>query len=70
MKRKDIKALFSKSKEELTKDVSLKQKELTKVKMAIVMKREKNVRKAQTIRDEIARLRTVLREIELKEKHV
>lgn len=68
MKRKDIKSLFSKSKSELAKEVSNKYKELTKTNMMLAMKREKNVRKAQTIRDDIARLLTVQRQIETKEK--
>lgn len=68
MKRKDIKALISKSKTELVKEVSQKYKDLTKTNMLLSMKREKNVRKAQTIRDDIARLLTVLRQVKMKEK--
>ncbi len=70
MKQKDIKALFTKSRTELVKEVENKYKELTKVNMTLATKREKNVRKAQMIRDDIARMLTALRQVAQKEKKV
>ncbi len=60
MKRKEIKELHHKSTVELTKELQLKQKELTKLQLETKVKREKNTRRKRFLRDDIARIFTLL----------
>jgi ribosomal protein L29 len=66
MKRKDIKNLHHKSVTELTKEVEVKRRELTKQSLERTVKREKNTRLLNTLRDDIARIETVLKVVSLK----
>lgn len=60
MKRKDIKELYQKEEKELG-DLLLKlRKELVRIKMEIAMGKVKNLRQPARIKDDIARVKTVL----------
>lgn len=60
MKRNDIKALHTLKKEDLDKKLSELQKEFAKVRMEHRVGRLKNVRVLGTLRDDMARVATVL----------
>lgn len=62
MKRKEITALHGKSLGELQKELKNKYAELSKMTLERQVKQEKNNRKAQSIRDDIARIQTVIKE--------
>ncbi len=68
MRRNDIKQLHHKTKEELHKEVHAVQSRLTKMELERKTKPEKNFRLAQHLRDDIARIKTVLQLILVKEK--
>lgn len=69
MKRKDIKALHQKSVTELREDLDKKRKELKKIEIEKKVKKLKNNRLLQTLRDDLARIATIIKEVDLKEKH-
>jgi ribosomal protein L29 len=60
MKRNDIKALHTLTREELDKKLSELQKEFAKVRLDHKVGRLKNVRITGTLRDDMARVATVL----------
>lgn len=68
MKRKDIKLLHQKSASELEKELKARNKEFSKLTLERKVKQMKNTRLAQTLKDDIARIATVLKEIQIKEK--
>ncbi len=67
MKRKNISALHSKTKEELIKELVTKQKELTKMVTEKGLTRIKNTRLMRILKDDMARIQTVLSNIKVKE---
>lgn len=68
MKRKDIKALHGKDRAELEKELTVKRKELTKLTLEQKVKRVKNTRMQTSLKDDIARIATIITEIQEKEK--
>lgn len=68
MKQKDIQALHLKSVAELTKELEAKKADLNKYQLEKQVKPEKNTRKKRDLKDEIARIATILGEVKLKEK--
>lgn len=65
MKRNDIKALHSKSVAELTKQVTELQLELSKKRHEKRVGRVSNTRSISQLADDIARIKTIIREKEL-----
>lgn len=55
--------LRKKTKEELNEELSKSQKSLRDVVADVLQKKEKNVKKAKQIRKEIARIKTLLKEL-------
>lgn len=68
MKRKDIQALHTKTIVELTRDLESKRLELTKIRLEKQMKHEKNNRLSTILKDDIARILTVMRQVQEREK--
>lgn len=68
MKYKDIKALHGKSEAELAKDLASKYAELKTMQLERTVKQVKNTRVAREIKDDIARIQTVLVEQAQKQK--
>ena len=68
MKRRDIKTLHAKSTVELQQLLIDKQKELIQVKLERKVKKDKNTRRAFMLQDDIARIKTVIKELEIKER--
>jgi len=62
MKRKEIKSLHTKNREELVKDLVTKKKELVQLQVERVTKPVKNTRMLSQLRDQIARMSTILQE--------
>lgn len=60
MKRKDITALHTKTLEELEKELLEVQKKYRKAELEVVAAREKNTRKPQQLRDDAARILTII----------
>jgi ribosomal protein L29 len=60
MKRKDITALHQKTVAELIKDLQVKRGQLSKLRLESLTKREKNTRLGRNLRDDIARIQTVI----------
>ncbi len=67
MKRKDIKNLHHKSAAELVKELVTKQQLLLKTRLETKLKQEKNTRVSRLLRDDIARVQTIMKEIKNKE---
>lgn len=65
MKKKDITELRSKKLEELVRQVSDKKIDLVKTHANMKVAKEKNIRKARTLRGEIAKILTIIREKQL-----
>ena len=61
MKGKDKKALHTKTLAELNSLLSAKRGELIKARMELKMNKTKNVHLGQTLRNEIARIQTIMR---------
>ena len=70
MKKTKVHELKTKTKDELENMLIEKEKDLTNQRMGIATKKQKNTRLLKSIRGEIARVKTVLREKELEEKNV
>lgn len=70
MKRKDIKSLHNKTVPELEKELSGKRLELNKQTLEQKVKRVKNTRARTTLRDDIARITTVIHELQERQKKV
>jgi ribosomal protein L29 len=68
MKHKDIKTLHQKSKIELEKDLETKQHELGELWLRKNDRKEKNTRKSRGLRDDIARINTIIKELNIKGK--
>ena len=66
MKRKDIKALHTKSADELKKELLGVGSQLSKALLERSVKPQKNTRIARTLKNEIAQIMTVLAEIKNK----
>lgn len=69
MKRKDIKALHHKSIKELEKELINKIDELRNLKFEKSDKNNKNNRQKRELRDDLARIQTVIRSIKKQEKN-
>ncbi len=65
MKSKDIAKLHSDSKEELAGKLITLQKSLVEARMQLSLHKEKNLKKMTLIRTDIARIKTIMSEIEL-----
>lgn len=65
MKKKEFKDLRVKEEKELNKMLLEKKTELMKVIPNLAVNQEKNLKKAKTIKKEIAQIKTILRENEL-----
>lgn len=63
MKRKEIKNLHIKSIVELKKELWQKQTEITKIMLERSVKKQKNTRITRALRDDIAKIQTVLAEV-------
>lgn len=68
MKSKDIAKLHSDSKEELATKLAALQKSLVEARMQLSLHKEKNLKKMTLIRADIARIKTIMSEIELASK--
>lgn len=68
MKSKDIAKLHSESKDELTTKLAALQKSLVEARMQLSLHKEKNLKKMTLIRTDIARIKTIMSEIELASK--
>ncbi len=68
MKTKDIKALHNKSQTELQKDLEVKQRELKNYYLERKIKQVKNYCLGERLRDDIARIKTVLRLKQISER--
>lgn len=68
MKRKDIKALRSKSIDELKKELTNKRNELAILTLEKTGKAEKNNRIKRHMRDDLARIQTVIRFLQIQEE--
>jgi ribosomal protein L29 len=68
MKRKDFAELKEKTKVELTKLVVQKRMDATKKKMEILAGKEKNLKAYKNLRQEIAKILTLVKEKEILEK--
>lgn len=68
MKRNDIKSLHTKSRTELEKELDEKNRDLVKMTLEQKVKRVKNTRMLTGLKDDIARIATVLKEFSIKEK--
>jgi ribosomal protein L29 len=68
MKKKDINDLRSKSIADLVKLVGEKKLELAKVSVEMKTSQEKNIKKARNLRDEIAKISTIIREKQIFEQ--
>lgn len=68
MKRNDITALHGKTVEELVALLAEKKEALLKARMELAQNKLKNVRLLSTLRDDIARVETVRRQKEEKDK--
>lgn len=66
MKIKEIKALKQKTVAELTKELTVKRQEEKKLKLDRKVKQIKNTRMMKNLKDDIARILTVIREMEIK----
>ncbi|RJR16061.1 50S ribosomal protein L29 [Candidatus Microgenomates bacterium] len=60
MRRNDIKQLKNKSEADLTKELTAKREQLHKMQLEKYTKVEKNSRQAHALRDDIARILTIL----------
>lgn len=67
MKRKDLHDLRNKDSKDLVKLVLEKKITLAKTKTEMKVAQEKNIKKARNLRDEIAKISTIIREGELRE---
>ncbi len=67
MKHKDIQALHNKTREELTKELLIKQRELQKLVTEKKLTQLKNTRLPRALKDDIARISTMLSSIKHKE---
>jgi len=65
MKKKEFKDLRAKEEKELNKMLLEKKTELMKVIPNLAVNQEKNLKKAKTLKIEIAQIKTILRENEL-----
>lgn len=65
MKSKDIAKLHSDSREELAAKLTSLQKSLVEARMQLSLRKEKNLKKMTLIRTDIARIKTIMSEIEL-----
>lgn len=65
MKRKEIRALHGKTLAELAKELEVKQTDLNKILREIPVKRPKNTRILRGLRDDIARIQTILAEVQI-----
>ncbi len=65
MKKKEFKDLRVKEEKELSKMLLEKKTELMKVIPNLAVNQEKNLKKAKTLKKEIAQIKTILRENEL-----
>lgn len=65
MKKKEFKDLRVKEEKELSKMLLEKKTELMKVIPNVAVNQEKNLKKAKTLKKEIAQIKTILRENEL-----
>lgn len=70
MKRKDIKSLHTKTVQELVKDLAGKQKEITKLVTEKGLTQVKNTRSVRVLKDDVARIMTVLAQMKRKETKV
>jgi len=68
MKSKDIKALHSKTVGELQKDLEVKEREFKKFNLEKKVKQVKNFRLGERLRDDIARIKTVIRQKQIQER--
>lgn len=68
MRSKDTKALHGKTLTELEKDLEAKERELKKFHLDRRTKQLKNFRLGERLRDDIARVKTVLRQKQLTER--
>ena len=68
MKRKEIKALHQKNILDLQKDLLVKRTELQAVRLEKYSKQLKNTRRLKNIKDDVARIETVIKEKHLLEK--
>lgn len=70
MKRKDITELIHKSKTELVKEQQKLEKQLVQVYMEIALGKQKNFQLGKRLRDDVARIKTVIRKIAKEPKKV
>lgn len=66
MKRKTIDELHKKSREELIKELVVKQSELNKLILELSVGKVKNTRREVILKDDIARILTIMKEKEIK----
>lgn len=70
MKRRDITALHGKSKAELEKELAGKEREINKLRLERKTKQVKNTRLITNLKDDVARIATVIKLVAEKENKV
>lgn len=68
MKRKDITNLHSKTQDELHKDLDTKVKEFKQFNLEKKVKQVKNFHLGERLRDDIARIKTIIRQKQIQER--